>query len=162
MSPLMWLIALILLGGMLYWDRKKINKLDYGAILDAVKEARFRDYVYGFMIFLGVFLIARSFAIGQTIAQTCEVWENQDYGGHILMYGDNGEIVDFGYASNFRGNIEDLDQGRSYNYYRRYFNACGGRPGNVNINCSWNIESFIKNIELDYLSREFALKECEE
>ena len=150
-----YLIAFIIIGVQIYIDRKGIKNFKFKIILEGIKEAKFKDYLKGFLWFVLVLLLARGFAIGQTEAQTCQIgvdpipygyYENSHV-GEVYLY----VTTDF---------LNVLEQNRSYNYYRRYFNWRGGRPANVWIKCEWKMESFIKNIKLDYLDRNaYQIKE---
>lgn len=141
----LFILAVGYVSFMIYRDYKKKRFENFSAEqlwLD-VKSAKFSHYVYGFVIFLVVFLFARGFAIGQSVAQTCEV-----------TVGDNSYFMgNYGFTNEEalqNDDIRKLEQGRSYNFYRRYFNSHGGRPSNVGIVCEWNTDKFIKNVILDY------------
>ena len=52
-----------------------------------------------------------------------------------------------------KNGFNKIDQNRSYNFYRRWFNKNGGRANFVNIECNFKLsyDKFIKNIRLDML-----------
>ena len=123
-----------------------------------VSQAKTKDYVIGFLIFLAVFLIARFFLLGQNLSQECYVWKSiqgiddkyKQEMDNISKFVANLTTLEVSIENNtgifYWGKLE---QGRSYNYYYRLFRE-KGKPQGINIYCFLRPKTFIKNLKLDY------------
>jgi hypothetical protein len=152
----LYLIALTYIIFSVYRNRKGVKRFDAREVWESMKENSFRVYFVTWLIFVFIFVIFRMIALAQTEAQTCNVWEED------MQMRQGWELRNPGMNPNWTvkkeewtGSVSELEQGRSYNYYRRYFNSHGGRPIDfISIKCDWELEKFIKNIVLDYNERE--------
>lgn len=149
------IFAILYIGFDLYGSKKRGElqgekmKRSFERFLNAVKGAKFKHYVLGFMMFVFVFLVARGVGVVQDEMQECDVWYNQEMLSSFQMRNYDVESIIKSYEES---GWSDLEQGRSYNYYRRWFNEVGGRANFVNINCSFSLDMkrFKKNVLLDY------------
>lgn len=156
----------------LFFSRKNLKVGNFRRNLNkfgkALEKLRWRDFFFGVLIFIGVFLLMKGAIIAQNEAQSCEVWISYDvYNGKLsglqqgFIIDDEGNLIkeNLELSSIDWGEVletaESWENGRSNNYYRRKFAEIGGRPFFYNINCSFsfNRERFINNLMLDYNER---------
>lgn len=153
-SNIFWIvvsIAVIYIGQDLYRSRKDLEPEKVKASLErfgnALDGVGWKEFVWGFAIFLLVFFLARGSLIVQNEMQECSVWIEQN--PLASQYSLDVDLV------KYMNDFSYIDQNRSYNYYLRWFNAHGGRASSVSIVCnfSFNLERFKKNVLLDYNER---------
>lgn len=143
------LLGILYIGYDLWKSRRDLNKekaeKSLKGFIEALENANWKGWLIAFFVFVCVFLLARGFILVQNEAQECKVWLNAPL-YESLGWESTQQFSDYVFE------LQGLEQNRSYNYYRRWFDENGGRIGFVNIECNLKLdfERFIKNVRLDY------------
>lgn len=141
------IVAVLYVAGSLIYARKK-GKIKVTTLEEfwvSIRETNTKQFMLALMQFTILLLVFRMIVIGQTVAQTCNVGQDQLPSETLDRYGMKPFEVD----KSVMMDLGRLEEGRDYNYYRRAFNENGGRPGNVWIKCNWNVKDFWMNLNKD-------------
>ena len=146
MGYIFWMLGAVVFGYIIWdifrnkEDLKEDNvKRSLLRIREQVESAGVKDIIIGLLFFAVAMFIVRGAVFMQYQMQICE-FEDQGVPTHVPGLG--GYLVDIREKNDFSA-FQDgfiVEQGRSYNYYRRYWNDRGGKPPWQGAVCKWSFE----------------------
>lgn len=155
LSIILWVLCLGYVGHGLYKIYQNNKGQDasndiIGNLWDDIVNADIWSFLSGLKHFIFFLIIFKLIVVSQGVAQTCDF---KDEKGLMSILNTGFSVEEFERVHGLTYNLNEIEKGRSHNYYRRYFNIHGGRPSYITLQCSWNLKEFKNNIFRDIEDR---------